>query len=147
MPSVAADDVGRSADDSALHNLVVVGIRSNDLELTSDRYDSQHRQEIRQRLRNVFVRETKPRSQLLGNLGDDLRTSHSLDDAGPCQLQATIRIALPAKRGKQHVGVEDHYWPHGRSSWTRSSINASRSSSDMPFQSSPRSAQSCSIFA
>ena len=59
---------------------------------------------------------------------------------GTGQFQALIRLAFPADSRKQDISVEGRHRPHGRSSCSKSSINASRLSSAIWSQSSPRSA-------
>ncbi len=71
---------------------------------------------------------------------EQFAAGHAVDYAGARQFEAQERLALPADSREQDIGVEDRYFPHGRSSCRRSSMKSWRWSSDILSHSRPRSA-------
>src|SRR5438105_5201371 len=119
----------------AFQDLIVVRVGGNHLHVASDGNETKNGEQIGHGIEGLLCAECKLRLQLLRQLVQQFAAGYAFDGAGTSQFKALERLFLPAAGREQDVRVEDGYFPHGRSSCTRSSTNVARSSSDMLFQS------------
>ena len=95
---------------------------------------------IRERFDGLLRRKAQLQFQFLGQFLHQLRAGHRLNFTGPRPLDTLEWISPPGGRGEKNVRIENGSNGHGYLSCSKASTKASRASSDMRSQSSPRSA-------